>query len=152
MEKSALTQVPPSYSHSSRASGRVHDQAFLYDDYAREVPHVNAIASRYSIIKHGKENPCLSKRHSPLYIVTLLALVVFVVQLGGSIADVPSTRLLEGLICNEYYRSSSAILLPESQCGVGPVQEELNVITMGALILGYLPGESQVRRTVRRSP
>lgn len=144
MKKHALAQVTPSYSHSSRASSIVHDHAFLYDDYAREIPHVNTIASRYSIIEHEKEKPRLSKRHSPLYIVTLLALVVFVVQLGGSLADVPSTRLLEGLICNEYYRTSSGILLSESHCGMSAVQGESNVITTGSLILGYLPGELQV--------
>lgn len=150
MEKLPLTQVTPSYSHSSSGSSRFHEQAFLYDDYAREVPHVNAIAARYSIINHEKAKIRLSKRHSPLYIVTLLALVAFVVQLGGSIADVPSTRLLEGLICNEHYRTSSGYLLPETHCGVDAVQGELNVITTGLLILGYLPGELQVRRPVRR--
>lgn len=150
MEKLPLTQVTPSYSHSSRSSSRAHDQAFLYDDYAREVPHANAIAARYSIINHEKAKLRLSKRHSPLYIVTLLALVAFVVQLGGSISDVPSTRLLEGLICNEYYRISSGNLLPETHCGVNAVQGELNVITTGTLILDYLPGELQVTCSFRR--
>lgn len=87
-----------------------------------------------------------------MYIVTLLALVVFVVQFGGNIADVPSTRLLEGLICNEYHRISSGNLLPETHCGVDAVQGELNVITTVALILGYLPGELQVTSSFRRLP
>lgn len=150
MEKFPLTQVTPSYSHSPHVSSKVHDQAFLYDDYAREIPQVNAIAARYSINNHAKARLRLSKRHSPLYIVTLLALVAFVVQLGGSIAEVPSTRLLEGLICNEYYKISSGNLLPESHCGVDDVQGELNVITTGAVILGYLPGELQVTCSSRR--
>lgn len=144
MEKLPLTQVTPSYSHSSCGSNRAHDQGYLYDDYAREIPQVNAIAARHCAIQHKKQKTHPSRRHSPLFIVPLLALIVFLVQLGASIADVPSTRLLEGLICNDYYKNASGSLLPEAHCSVSEVQDKLNVIITGLLTLGYLPGELQV--------
>lgn len=146
MEKLPLAQVNPSYSRSSCATSSTYTRGYLYDDYAREIPRANAIAVRYSAIKHDKHKTRPSKRHSPLCIIILLALVAFLVQLGVSISDVPSIRLLEGLICNEYYGDSSGRLMPETHCNGDAVQAKLNVITMGALILEYLPGELQVIR------
>lgn len=141
MEKLPLTKVSPSYTHSSCANTSVNsDHGYLYDDYAREIPMANAMAARFSAMRPKKQQTRRSKLQSPLYIVVMLALAVFFIQLGASLSDVPSTRLLEGLICNKYYHRSSGSLLPEDECSVGAVQSELNIVLMGALILGYLPG------------
>lgn len=78
---------------------------------------------------------------SPLYIVAWLAVIVFLVQLGASLSDVPSTRLLEDIICHKYHHNTSSALMSETQCAMDAVQGELNVVLTGALILGYLPGE-----------
>ncbi|CAN8106000.1 unnamed protein product [Discula destructiva] len=136
-----LTQLPPSYSQLSSASSRVvGGHGYIYDDYAREMPKANAIAARHSAMRLKAQQTRYSKIQSPLYVVVLLALVVFLVQLGTSLTDVPSIRLLEGLICNKYHGISRGKLLPEAQCKVDAVQGELTIITTGALILRYLPG------------
>lgn len=140
-----LTKVSPSYSHASCASNQAHaDHGFIYDDYAREIPKANTVAARYSAMRPDKQQSRFGKIRSPLYIVVLLALVVFLVQLGASLSDVPSTRLLELLICNKYYGNSAGSLRPELKCDVSTVQGRLNILTTGSLVLGFLPGESHV--------
>lgn len=151
MEKLPLTEISPSCSYTSCASSRANTgHGYLYDDNAQKLPEANAIAARYSIMNPKNQPTRLSKIYSPLYIVVLLALAVFIIQLGASLSDVPSTRLLEGLICNKYYGRSDGGILPEDQCTVSSVQAELNVITMGALIVGYLPGKSEVKARATR--
>lgn len=142
MEKLPLTKVPPSYTHSSCTNSSVNaDHGYLYDDYAREIPNANAMAARFSAMKPKKQQTRFSKFQSPLYVVVMLALVIFFIQLGASLSDVPSTRLLEGFICNKYHHRSLGSLLPEDECRMGAVQSELNIVMMGALVLGYLPGK-----------
>lgn len=141
MDELPLTKVSPSYTHSSCANTSIcTDHGYLYDDYARELPDANAVAARFSVMNSKKQQTVLRKLESPLYVVVMLGWVVFLIQLGASLSDVPSTRLLEGLICNKYYHRTSGSLLPEDECSVGAVQTELNIVMMGALILGYLPG------------
>lgn len=138
MEKLPLTHVSPSHSGSSCVSSgsRGHGR-YLYDDYAREIP-----PPQIQPIPSSSKNP---KTRSPFYIVAWLAVVVFLVQLGAGLSDVPSTRLLEDILCRKYHHiTSSAGLVPEDQCSAATVQGELNILSMGALILGYLPGESRL--------
>ncbi len=77
-------------------------------------------------------------------VVAFLAMVVFIVQFGISLADVPSTRLLEDAICRNYYGNygnySRGELLDESRCQAEPVQAELNVVSTGLLISQFIPG------------
>lgn len=58
-----------------------------------------------------------------------------------SLTDVPSICLLEDLLCHEYYYNTSSNLMTESNCKVEAVQDELNIVAMGTLIIPYLPGE-----------
>lgn len=137
MEKLPLTQVSPSHSHSSCASSRNGAQGYLYDDYAREIPCFPK-PTCYQTKRTAEYTP---KMQSSLYIVAWLAVIVFLIQLGASLSDVPSTRLLEDIVCHKYYHNNSNTLIPENQCTLDTVQGELNVVLTGALILGYLPGE-----------
>lgn len=139
MEKLPLTQVSPSHSHSSCASSRSRSHGYLYDDYAREITPLPEILPRQTQPIASKK----SKTRSPFYIVAWLAVVVFLVQLGSGLSDVPSTRLLEDILCHKYHHTTSSAPIPEDQCSAAAVQGELNVLSMGALILGYLPGESR---------
>lgn len=140
MEKLPLSQVSPSQSHSSCASSRNRGHAYLYDDYAREILPFPKVVRHDVQTSVGKK----CKKKSPLHIVAWLAVVVFLVQLGASLSDVPSTRLLEDILCHKYHHNASSALIPEGQCTMDAVQGELNVISTGALIMGYLPGKLYV--------
>lgn len=144
MEKTHhLAELSPSYSHSTCVSTKTRGHGFLYDDYARAIPVV-------PIANDWRARSLTTVRFkSPLYIATCLALVIFVVQLGISLTDVPSTQLLENLICHEASQNTASKLLPEKQCQGIAVQAELNVISMGTLILGYLPGETRLRNAYK---
>lgn len=122
MDKMPLTQVSPSHSHSScTSSSRSRGHCYLYDDYAREIAPIPQHTTQTGVGQKCKDKP-------PFYIVAWLAVVVFLVQLGASLSDVPSIRLLEDILCQKYHTMEA-------------VQGELNVISMGSLIMGYLPGK-----------
>lgn len=160
-----LAELTPAYSHSTCASTKTpppppppppRGNGFLYDDYAREIPITAPPPPPPLPTQDWPRKPVKFK--SPLCIAFCLALLIFVVQLGASLPDVPATQLLENLLCQQLQEEVEAapqrnltsttalVMTPEDQCRGVEVQAELNVIAMGALILGYLPGESQLRK------
>lgn len=141
MDKSTkITELSPSYSHSSCVSSKLRsDGGFLFDDYARDMPQV-PIAQDWQVRSRND-----LKFKSPLFIAICLSIILFLVQLGASLTDVPTTRLLEDVICKKLFHDGLAAMLPEEKCQGLNVQAELNVLSMGALILGYLPGECKLR-------
>lgn len=72
----------------------------------------------------------------------MLAVLVFVTQFGASLSDVPSVRLLQEIICRKKYGLAPDSSVEEDKCHTDGIQGQLNVITTGALIFGYLPGKS----------
>lgn len=138
-----LTELAPCYSHSTYGAkmtrggglhnngpGHGHGAGFLYDDYARELPVV-VRPGDWQARSLGRPETFKSPRH----IALCLAVVLFVLQLGASLADVPATQLLEDMLCQSQSNESQ-------QCRGVDVQAELNVLSVGALVFGYLPGES----------
>jgi len=82
-----------------------------------------------------------SWRDRPLAVVVFLAAIVFVVQLGNSLSDVPSTRLLEDIICRDFYGDyARSGLIDEAKCQMQEVQGELNIVSTGLNISGFIPG------------
>lgn len=84
-----------------------------------------------------QRKPCL---HSSREIIITLAVVVFVIQFGNAVSNVPSTHLLEDIICRQYYHNSSSAMIPENLCSLEPIQSELNIVTTGQLVSSYIPG------------
>lgn len=82
-----------------------------------------------------------SKRRSPQFIVAALAVLVFITQFGASLSDVPSVRLLQEIICRRHYGLASDSSVEEEKCRTDGIQGQLNVISIGALVFGYLPGK-----------
>ncbi|KAG6358864.1 hypothetical protein INS49_012383 [Diaporthe citri] len=80
------------------------------------------------------------KRRSPRFIVAALAVLVFITQFGASLSDVPSVRLLQEIICRRHYGLAPDSSVEEGNCRTDGIQSQLNVITTGALVFGYLPG------------
>ncbi|KAI3395476.1 hypothetical protein diail_1262 [Diaporthe ilicicola] len=86
-----------------------------------------------------RQSPAKKKR-SPRFVVAVLAILVFITQLGASLSDVPSVRLLQEVLCRKHYGLSPDALVVEEKCRLASVQGRLNVISTGGLIFGYLPG------------
>lgn len=94
------------------------------------------------IMHHRQERQQLAKKiRSPRCIVAVLAVLVFVTQFGASLSDVPSVRLLQEVVCRKHYGLAPDESVEEDKCRTDWVQGELNVISTGALIFGYLPGK-----------
>ncbi|CAM1500645.1 Fc.00g098070.m01.CDS01 [Cosmosporella sp. VM-42] len=69
-----------------------------------------------------------------LFLLPFLAVTLFVIQLGLVLSDLPSAKLMQDIICKHYYNVTLDDLLPEEDCRIEPVQQELNTISMGILI------------------
>lgn len=86
-------------------------------------------------------------KERPHVLVAFLAVILFIFQFGNVLGSVPSTRLLESIICRENFGKhtsansiSSVSMLDESMCQVGPVQTELNIVSTGLAVFGCVPG------------
>jgi hypothetical protein len=67
-------------------------------------------------------------------LLPFLGVFLFTVQLGLSLGDLPSIRLMQDIVCKRHYEITNDELLPEEECRGEEVQQELNTIVMGILI------------------
>lgn len=123
-----IQQLSPSHSQSS--AGR----STLADDYSA------TSMTNYEIHRQKRQRPARKKR-SPQLIVAVLGLLVFITQFGASLSDIPSVRLLQEIICRRDLGLAHESPVEEEKCHTDRVQGQLNVISTGALVFGYLPGE-----------
>lgn len=100
----------------------------------------DSAASSCPVHRQAWQQPA-RKRRSPRFVVAVLAVLVFIVQFGASLSDVPSVRLLQEIICRNYYGLAPDSPVEEGKCRTDGIQGQLNVIYTGALIFGYLPGK-----------
>lgn len=100
----------------------------------------DSATSSYPMHRQARRQQPARKRRSPRFVVTVLAVLVFVVQFGASLSDVPSVRLLQEIICRKHYGLAPDSPVEEGKCRTDGIQGQLNVIYTGALIFGYLPG------------
>ncbi|PNY28255.1 Uncharacterized protein TCAP_01841 [Tolypocladium capitatum] len=63
-----------------------------------------------------------------------LCTALFTVQLGLSLSDLPSARLMQDIACKRFYGIDRDGLLPEEQCRGEGVQRALNSLSMGISI------------------
>ncbi|KAI9172423.1 MFS efflux pump atnC [Paramyrothecium foliicola] len=70
------------------------------------------------------------------FVLALLCTALFVIQLGISLGDVPTTMVMQQIICEEYFnaRAGAGETLPEELCLDASVQRRLNFFTIGSLI------------------
>ncbi|KAG4264424.1 hypothetical protein FPRO03_08679 [Fusarium proliferatum] len=64
------------------------------------------------------------------YLLPFLSASLFVIQLGLSVSDLPSIKLMQDIVCEHVHRVDSPELLPEEKCRDEPVQQRLNFIMM----------------------
>ncbi|KAG8168610.1 hypothetical protein KVR01_001359 [Diaporthe batatas] len=117
-------------SHSQSSAGR----STLADD-----DDVVTSATSYDMHRQRPQQPS-EKRRSPRFIVAVLGLLVFIAEFGASLSDVPSVRLLQEIICRRELGLAPDSPVEEGKCHTDAVQGQLNVVSMGGLVFGYLPG------------
>lgn len=123
-----IQQLSPSHSQSS--AGR---STLAYDDSVTSV-------TTYGIHRQERQQSVRKKR-SPRFIVAVLGILVFITQFGASLSDVPSVRLLQEIICRKGLGLAKDSPVEEGKCHTDWAQGQLNVISTGALVFGYLPGK-----------
>ncbi|WAO89460.1 Hypothetical protein NCS54_00685300 [Fusarium falciforme] len=67
-------------------------------------------------------------------LLPFLGVFLFIIQLGLSLGDLPSIRLMQDIVCKRHYEITKDELLSEEECRGEDVQQELNTIVMGILI------------------
>lgn len=75
-------------------------------------------------------------------LLPFLGVFLFIIQLGLSLGDLPSIRLMQDIVCKRHYGITNDELLLEEECRGEEVQQELNTIVMGILISVIVSSES----------
>ncbi|TWU76914.1 hypothetical protein ED733_006842 [Metarhizium rileyi] len=65
------------------------------------------------------------------YLLPFLFVTLFVTQLGLSLSDLPSVKLMQDIACKKYQGITAAELLPEEGCRDAAVQKILNRVNVG---------------------
>ncbi|KID99924.1 Major facilitator superfamily domain, general substrate transporter, partial [Metarhizium majus ARSEF 297] len=65
------------------------------------------------------------------YLLPFLCVTLFVTQLGLSLSDLPSLKLMQDIACKKHYGLVTEELLPEEKCRDAAVQRILNRINIG---------------------
>ncbi|CAJ2500450.1 Uu.00g033030.m01.CDS01 [Anthostomella pinea] len=126
--------------HSSSAldSGFEHTEASpLLQDHPRRPAHRTglSVASIASIAK-------LPKAHRSNTIVNLLCLIIFIATSAGGFVAIPYTRLVEDVLCHQYYDVESMQPIDENLCKENTIQSKLAfIIAIGGAIdaiVGFL--------------
>ncbi|UZP35906.1 hypothetical protein NXS19_003722 [Fusarium pseudograminearum] len=71
-------------------------------------------------------------------LLPFLSICLFTIQLGLSISDLPSIKLMQDIVCRQVHQIDSPELLPEEFCRDEPVQYRLNFIVTGMQIAGTI--------------
>lgn len=72
--------------------------------------------------------------------------LVFLLELSGSLNDTPFLRICESIICKNYYKITDPSIIgndgvvEERHCKTSPVQEELALLVGWLSFFNYLPG------------
>ncbi|ORY59458.1 major facilitator superfamily domain-containing protein [Pseudomassariella vexata] len=69
----------------------------------------------------------------PPLVVATLAIIVFLVQYGLTVSDIPSQVAVQGYICSRYYGNADPALLSPQECDDERVFNRLNTISMVSL-------------------
>ncbi|KAI9743931.1 MAG: hypothetical protein M1818_002665 [Claussenomyces sp. TS43310] len=101
-----------------------------------------------------RHTPVVLQAHSPMAIISILSVTIFVIMCGSFLIAVPQARVFEDIICHHYYgrmaRSSKTVFIgpiDESLCKGDEVQSELAML-MGVLeMLNNIPGVWPTSRT-----
>lgn len=85
---------------------------------------------------------CLTATVYGVPIRTLVSIYVlwYLLNLVQELTEVPKVRLLERAVCESHYRSIAPHAIPETQCKIVPIQNEVIFIMGWQLSLESIPG------------
>jgi hypothetical protein len=96
------------------------------------------------------EPSIIPQPHSPLYIVLLITLVVFVFLFGAFLMVTPSLRVYEDIICHHFYDNIEGDGhvglsgdIDEERCKGPEIQEELAIVMGGMMFADSIPGKGE---------
>lgn len=81
------------------------------------------------------------------WLLPLLVVNLFVINLGLSISDYPYMKLWQDIICKHHLGLSSDELLPELECHDRAVQRELNIVDVGSSVSSTIGSTSSILPT-----
>ncbi|EPE30593.1 MFS general substrate transporter [Glarea lozoyensis ATCC 20868] len=89
------------------------------------------------------QNTYYNPKHKPLIVVSICVLCVLVLEIGVYLQLTPITRILESIICRNYYlahpETGLVSPIPEAECKIAAVQSELTMLRGWAMLFDCLP-------------
>jgi hypothetical protein len=76
-----------------------------------------------------------------LRVVTAISLLVFALEISSAIADAPQTQILEGIVCEKHYATSSwTNATSDERCKIQAIQTEVAMLIGWKNTFEMLPG------------
>jgi len=91
------------------------------------------------------DEPAKSKTNY-IHIITLVTISVFLLEIGDYMIRAPTIRLMEDIICRQYYKSQGdasidlTLPIPEERCKVAAIQGELAMLRGWDTTFSCIPG------------
>lgn len=84
------------------------------------------------------------------YVILICSFLILAADVAAFMSMAPLTRLLESVICQDYYRRNAAFQdasteIPEHMCKINPIQSELAMLKGWSAVFDCLPGEIVIR-------
>ena len=87
-------------------------------------------------------------RRSALFFLVLVLVITVIIDIGGNMMIAPGQRILESIICKNYYRAHNPEQVgpsgevPEKLCKIAPVQKEMATLRGWVGMVDALPSRS----------
>jgi len=80
-------------------------------------------------------------RQKPAYVVGVLTVIVFLVQMGLTLTDIPSISLIQEYVCIRQNPGVDPASVTQEQCQTISVNREVNIIQMLSTLATSAPGK-----------
>jgi hypothetical protein len=108
----------------------------------------NSIPDEATSLLRGTDTAAVPIRKDPdtwlaLRVVTAVSLLVFALEVSSAIADSPQTQILEAIVCEKYYATSSWTLptaISSERCKIEAIQTEVALLIGWKNTFEMLPG------------
>jgi hypothetical protein len=107
---------------------------------------VDLIPDEATFLLRGADTTAVPVRKGPdmwlaLRVVTAISLLVFALEVSSAIADAPQTQILEGIVCEKHYATSSWNNgISDERCKIEAIQTEVAMLIGWKNTFEMLPG------------
>jgi hypothetical protein len=107
---------------------------------------VNTLPDEATSLLHETDTTAVPIRKDPdswlaLRVVTAISLLVFALEISSAIADAPQTQILEGIVCEKHYATSSwTNATSDERCKIEAIQTEVAMLIGWKNTFEMLPG------------